>query len=197
MSEHSNWKPTVAVAAIGALGSIVAAVVPIYLTRKSDTPAPAPVQAPTVAPAPAPAPQSPPALVKHAPSDEERVQGSWRVVFQANRGNVVAKDQVRERRIGWRFSGTTLKVTVGDGATKKVPPNGTFSLRTQGGRKLFEFKDERFEWVGIYEFEGTEVLKICYRVRRTGTADPPPEPPTSFDPDESVTSVWLRRGAWE
>ena len=93
-------------------------------------------------------------------------------------------------------------VDVPSGRWQGLQQRGSFSLRSEGKRKLFDFKGVRFnaaqepqkmEWRGIYEFEG-DFLKICYRQRRL-PEDPAVDRPDSFVGERGrggTTSVTLR-----
>jgi len=135
-----------------------------------------------------------------AQSDQERIQGRWNV-----------EDSVRMTKTGdrafgdtsnpvWIFRGTDLTVLHTVDGQELAAFRGSFSLRAEGKRKLFDFSgmipDGRpLEFRGIYELEG-DVLRICYWLGRPGgdATEQAQDRPDSFDldPKHKGSSMRLR-----
>jgi uncharacterized protein (TIGR03067 family) len=204
MADESNTKTMVIVAIIGAIGAIGAALIPIILADRSAPPAaaiviaPPPTVTPTADPAPTPAPAGrapvpePAAATKKAgparkaavsATDEERIQGRWRVITQEARAKGAITQEHDDNPV-WRFHGDQL--TIARPVDGKLTPQleGTFKIhRAPRGRGFFDAsltgpQGRKMDWVGIYDFEG-DVLKVCYAVRRQPDG-PAPERPTAF-----------------
>ncbi len=121
-------------------------------------------------------------------SDQERIQGRWRVEAVdriTKTGNRASGDTTNPV---WIFRGTDLTVLHTVDGSEAVSLRGSFSLRSDGKRKLFDFdgmipNGRPLEFRGIYQLEG-EFLKVCYWVVRLRD-DPTKQAqrPDSFDLD--------------
>ncbi|HEY2154722.1 MAG TPA: TIGR03067 domain-containing protein [Isosphaeraceae bacterium] len=203
MADESNSNTMVIVAIIGAIGAIGAALIPIILAERSPPPpiviAP-PAVAPAASPEPGPATKKAAATKKAlaAATDEDRIQGRWRIVTQEARAKGAISED-RDDNPVWRFHGDQLAIVrMVDG--KPTPQvEGTFKLhRGPRGRGFFDAslagtQGRKMDWVGIYDFEG-DVLKVCYAVRRQPDG-PAAERPTAFavDPDSLSFNARLKR----
>ena len=109
-----------------------------------------------------------------ARSDDDRIQGRWQVIDQDTPKRQFSRDELENLKPVWTFRDTHLAIhQLVDGA-EALQHRGSFSLRPEGGRKLFDFngvrithtqESQQMEWRGIYEFDG-EFLRICSRWRR-------------------------------
>ena len=212
MSENggSFWSQhfgNILIAAIGALGAILAAVVPIYLNR-SEPPPPPP--APSVSPtAPGKEAGERTGAGKEKESrpqvllDLERLQGQWEAVSRELPAEFEAKARAKAARAKaagraplansasflWTFHGNELKShAVRPDGTDGPTFTGTFTLRQdrRGVARLFDFHGRgpdgnEFTWSGVYEFDG-EFLRVCYRYRRS-TEEPDPAQAVAFNTD--------------
>jgi uncharacterized protein (TIGR03067 family) len=201
MSEtgRSFWSQhfgNILIAAIGALGAIVAAIVPIYLNRTTEPlPQPALKSEAEKAPESDKAKETRPQVLV----DLERTQGTWDTVSLEFPPAVQARMRSRAGRPGgsdfdpttkavWIFHGNDLNTRVirGDGIDGPAF-QGTFTLRQdrRGTARLFDFKGKggrgNQDWAGIYEFDG-EFLRICYQVHRESDESGPGRA-TSFNTD--------------
>jgi uncharacterized protein (TIGR03067 family) len=109
-----------------------------------------------------------------ARSDDDRFQGRWQVVEMDTPKREFSRDELENLKQVWTFRDTHLAIhQLVDGA-EVLQQRGSFSLRSEGRRKLFDFdgvritpthESQQTEWRGIYEFEG-ELLRINNRWRR-------------------------------
>jgi hypothetical protein len=179
-SQHTG---NILVAAIGAVGAIVAAVVPLVMNRTDPAPAHlAAAETKAAEKAPGVAKDQRPQVLIHL----DRIQGTWESVahewparIQATlKGRAAAKRKAAEKgnsekppMFVWEFHGNqlTTRMIRGDGADV-LTFHGTFALlEGRGGVAcLFECKGRNVgrgpevEWLGVYEFDG-DFLRICYR----------------------------------
>jgi len=134
-----------------------------------------------------------------AQSDEDRIEGSWRVFEQDTPKKKFSAAELDEWKPVWTFRGARLTTRrIVDGA-EAVQMLGTFSLSPGAKRNLFDFngsmsrsglEDLHVQWRGIYEFDG-EFLKICYRWRGVPSKEAPPDRPDSFVGAEGRGGTWL------
>jgi uncharacterized protein (TIGR03067 family) len=128
---------------------------------------------PTVQPIAAPSPRS----------DQERIQGRWKLV-DPPKAPTTKKKGIAAGEV-WEFSGTNLTVYRSvDQDVRDYLIRGSFSLSTGVERKLFDVSTPRpdgrpMEILGIYELEG-EFLKVCFGIRLDN--DPDFKRPDSFVP---------------
>ncbi len=138
-----------------------------------------------------------------AQTDEDRIQGRWQMVEQDTPKKKFSASDLDQWKPIWTFRGVHLTTRrLVDGA-EVVQSHGSFSLRPGGKRNLFDVTgsqlgpgqdDQKTEWRGIYEFDGS-YLKVCYRWRRLPDG-PSIERPDSFEGIHGrggTTSVKLRR----
>ena len=116
--------------------------------------------------APSVAGTGPQAVETTPPSDEQKIQGRWRVA------DFVSSKATKKKGPSpaiWTFRGRHLTIHFehADGTANEV--TGSFALSRGAERKLFDFSTRKpdgspMEFLGIYELDGKS-LKICYGIR--------------------------------
>jgi uncharacterized protein (TIGR03067 family) len=211
MADDKSAKIGLVTAIIGAVGAIVAAIIPIYLSRTAADPPSAPAKADTGSAVPKPtadpskkgvagagpksgAPSdgkpkgpttgSPKTEHKPIPADLARLQGEWSVAEQTSNSKVHTRDDLNRRKAVWEFEGDRCAVVNHGEQRGLVNWRGTLRLRPDLSPKTFDVTgkdrmDEPYEVLGIYAFEGPEVV-IRFRSHTIGKG-PRPARPGSFE----------------
>jgi uncharacterized protein (TIGR03067 family) len=117
-----------------------------------------------------PGPVSPERAHKPA-TDEERLQGRWECFAEQAGGKDYPAEEMAGMKKTMRVKGDSLSIRrFYKGAYGEY--RGTFSLRSEGGRKLFDFTGTnpgggQIQLLGVYALEGDE-FKVCHRVQEKG-----------------------------
>jgi uncharacterized protein (TIGR03067 family) len=126
-------------------------------------------------------------------SDQERIQGRWKLV-DPPKAPTAKKKGIAAGEV-WEFSGSNFAAyRSADQDVSDSLISGSFSLSTGVERKLFDVSTPRpdgrpMEILGIYELEG-EFLKVCFGVRLDNNPDF--KRPDSFVPAGGVFRMYRK-----
>ena len=224
MADDNSAKFSMLTAIIGAVGAIVAAVIPICLNQRAADPpsAPAKVDAGSGVPKPTPHPskkavdaagsrsgapgggdkskgpttRSPKTEHKVVPADLARLQGEWSVPEQTVNSKVHTKEDQNRMKLVWQVDGDRLAVVNHGDQRGLIYWRGTIRLHPDLSPKTFDLNgknrtDQDIEWLGIYAFEGPEVV-LRFRVHQVGKG-PKPTRPDSLEIEPGLNAGYFVR----
>jgi uncharacterized protein (TIGR03067 family) len=117
---------------------------------------------------------------KVVPADLARLQGQWSIAEQTTNKKVFTTDDLNRTKAVWQFDGDRFTVVNHGDQRGQVYWRGTIRLHPDLSPKTFDVTarnrlDEAAEMLGIYGFEGPELV-LRYRVYTIGKGAKPARP---------------------
>jgi len=143
-----------------------------------------------------PTTRSPKTEQKGVPADMARLQGQWSVAEQTANSKVLTRDDLNRTKAVWEFEGDHCAVVNHGDQRGLVYWRGTLRVRPDHSPKAFDVTgkdrmDEPYEMLGIYAFEGPEVV-LRFRAHTIGKG-PKPARPGSFKIEPGPNAGYLVR----